>query len=299
LKIGEIAPEAFDAAIAAEGIVLRTGPFTTRLRSGLPEVGPVVRTLYRDFSTTADVLVDYHFWVGPAGSWLRRLRRQIVCLLDDEPLLPIAPRSEVVAMLEWGLNACVYRHAHQYLVVHSGVVERSGSAILFPGDSGAGKSTLCAFLACRGWRLLSDELAIIRPSDGCILALARPVSLKNESIDIIRKIAPDAIFGPRVRTAAKGVIAHLRPPARSVARMDDPAQPKAVVFVVYAAGATAELQPFSKARSFYFLAHNSLNYEVRSSDGFRELARLIDQCDCYVLRYSALDDAFAVLEELV
>jgi hypothetical protein len=43
------------------------------------------------------------------------------------------------------------------------VLERGGRALLLPAPSGSGKSTLCAGLAFNGWRLLSDELALLDP----------------------------------------------------------------------------------------------------------------------------------------
>jgi ABC-type cobalamin/Fe3+-siderophores transport system ATPase subunit len=71
-------------------------------------------------------------------------------------------------------------------------VERNGKALLLAGPSGAGKSTLCAALITRGWRLLSDEAAMIRPDDGLIQPYPRPICLKNASIDLIAEAVPDA-----------------------------------------------------------------------------------------------------------
>ena len=69
--------------------------------------------------------------------------------------------------------------------MHAAVFERDSSAVVLPGPSGVGKSTLCAALVARGWRLLSDEVAMIRPQDGLLQPYPRPISLKNESIEMI------------------------------------------------------------------------------------------------------------------
>ena len=37
------------------------------------------------------------------------------------------------------------------------------------------------------------------------------LSLKNASLDVVRRLAPDAVLGPAVLTVRKGLIAHLRP----------------------------------------------------------------------------------------
>jgi serine kinase of HPr protein (carbohydrate metabolism regulator) len=52
-----------------------------------------------------------------------------------------------------------------------------GKGVLLSAVSGSGKSTLSAELALNGWRLLSDELALI-DSEVKLVPLTRPVSLK-------------------------------------------------------------------------------------------------------------------------
>lgn len=42
------------------------------------------------------------------------------------------------------------------------------------GTTGAGKSTLCAALCADGWRLLSDEMALIEPDTGRLRGMGRP-----------------------------------------------------------------------------------------------------------------------------
>ena len=94
------------------------------------------------------------------------------------------------------MNWCISAHAHQFLILHAAVLERGGVALIMPAPPGSGKSTLCAALALSGWRLLSDELALIDPGSGRVWPLCRPVSLKNRSIEVIRHFAPEAVFGP-------------------------------------------------------------------------------------------------------
>ena len=133
-------------------------------------------------------------------------------------------------MMEWGLNWCISGHMHQYLILHAAVLARGDDAVILPGPPGAGKSTLTAALALRGWRLLSDELTLIDPETGLLHGLARPVSLKNQSIDVIRAFAPEAVIGPVARDTAKGTVAHLKPSTVSVAGWRFPAKPAWVVF---------------------------------------------------------------------
>ena len=203
-------------------------------------------------------------------------------------------------MFEWGLNWCVANNAHQYLVIHSAVVEKNGKAIIFPGTPGSGKSTLCAGLVSQGWRLLSDEMALLSTETGLITPIPRPISLKNESIDIVRSFANDDIFvGTPVHDTAKGSVAHMCAPTSSVARSDEPAMPAAIIFPKYRKGANIELSPLSKGRTFIELAENSFNYHILGSTAFSVLTAMLDQCECFRLSYHNLDDAYATLGNLI
>lgn len=64
-----------------------------------------------------------------------------------------------------------------------------GSALpaIVPAPLDSAKRTLCAALVGKGWRLLSDELALVRLDTGELVPLPRPISLKNASINIIRR----------------------------------------------------------------------------------------------------------------
>lgn len=90
------------------------------------------------------------------------------------------PVGHAFPQLEWAMNWCISTQANFYLLLHSAVIERNGFAAIMPAPPGSGKSTLCAALINRGWRLLSDELALISLHDQNIYPLARPVGLKND-----------------------------------------------------------------------------------------------------------------------
>jgi len=87
---------------------------------------------------------------------------------------------------------------------------RGAGAVIMPGVPGAGKSTLCAAFGLSGWRTLSDEHALIPPVSRQVVPLCRPVSLKNESIGVIRSFSSQAVFGPPSRDTHKGTVQHMK-----------------------------------------------------------------------------------------
>jgi HprK-related kinase A len=280
-------------------LTLGLGPFVVRFRSPLADVATEIYRLYCHHRLAEEDFCDYHVAVAAPFGVRRWFRPQSLFLLDERAPFKPLPRSQAVPSLEWGLNWCVASHAHQYLILHAGVIERDGNAVILPGDPGSGKSTLCAALIHAGWRLLSDELALINLQTGHIHGLARPVSLKNESIDVIGRWADDAVFSARYTDTVKGTIALLRPPARSVARIAEPAMPAWVITPEYAQGAAPSMQPNSRATTFMELAHNGFNYSIHGSAGFDALSALVDRCTCLHFRYSRLEDAVLAFEALL
>ena len=191
-------------------------------------------------------------------------------------------------------NYAIAAQAHQYLVVHAAAIERGGRVAIMPGAPGAGKSTLTAALVQRGWRLLSDELALIRPSDAHVVPLARPINLKNNSIALMRAYAPDAIFSAETHDTAKGTVALMRAPVESIARSNEAAPIGWIIFPRWEQDAAARLAPWSKAAGLMEIAHNAMNYSLHGAAGFELLADIFATSGCYRFTYSRLDDAIAV-----
>lgn len=299
MKLADLSPPQIRHALAHEGLALRTGPVVNRVRSRIPAVIHALSLHYANHPVeAADGFADFHVQVRRPRNLRRWAQPQVV--FDFDELTPFAPLpgDQGFPMLEWGLNWCISHHCHQYLNLHAAVVERDGRAMLLPAPPGSGKSTLCAGLVHRGWRLLSDELAVIAPESLTVQPVPRPVSLKNASIDVIGAFAPEAVFSPTVRDTNKGAVAHFRPPESAVARAGQPAAPGWVLLPRWQAGSSTRLTPLSKARCLMQLVDNAFNYNVHGRAGFETLVAWVDRSDCYEFVYSDLDDATRLLANL-
>lgn len=297
--VSALPPGGVDDRLRADGLVIRTGPFNFRIDSPIRSVAEGVALLYADYPMADDSeFVDFSVTIGHGSGLHRWFRPQARFIYDgDSPFEPL-PANHAHPLLEWAMNWCISSQAHQYLILHAAVIEHSGGAVVLPAPPGSGKSTLCAGLIHRGWRLMSDELAMISLYDGCIVPLARPVSLKNESIDIIRRYVPGAVLSRETPDTSKGTVAHLKVPAEQVRRANEPAVPRWVVFPRYVAGAPPRLTPRPKADSMFELARNAFNYSLLGLTGFEVLGDVITSCDCYDFEYSELDDAVATFDRL-
>jgi HprK-related kinase A len=283
----------------ARGLTLTSGPFSFRIRSSVPAVRRGLGLVYAAFPIGADDgLRDYHVELSAPRGPRRWIRPKVNFTLDGHAPFKPLPAEQAFAMLEWGMNWCIASQAHHYLLLHAAVLERGGKAVILPGDPGAGKSTLTAALMLSGWRLLSDEITVIDRDDGLLVPLARPVSLKNRSIDIVRAFDRQAVLGDVAHDTHKGTVAHLRPSDDSVARMAQKARPAHIVFPRWKDGAEVSLKPRPKADAFMHNATHAFNYSLLGRLGFELNAALIDACNCWDFEYSRLDDALRTFEEL-
>lgn len=299
LTVSQLSPRELRARLAGDGIHLQTGAFVTRLRSDITHVVDGIALLYADYPLLEhSAFADFHVGMLHSRGLRRFAGRQVIFDHDGHTPFKPLPLDQAFPMFEWAMNWCVSSRAHDYLIIHAAVIERDGHAAILPAPPGSGKSTLCAALVSRGWRLLSDELTMVRLADGLIEPLPRPVSLKNASIDVIRRYAPQAVFSRAVADTNKGTVAHVKPPAASVARAGEAVRASWIVFPKYAAGAPTTLTPIPQGRAMIQLAENAFNYSLLAERGFDALAGLIEGSRSYHFCYSALDDAIDTFAHL-
>ena len=298
MNVGQFAKETLTTKLCHSGLDIQTGPFVVRIRARIKPLIEQICILYQDFPVSKDGFADFHINIDERWNIIRGGRRQAACRLNGENVFLPLPRNQALGMFESGLNWAIFTSIYHYLILHAAAVERNGYAAILTAPSGSGKSTLCAALINRGWRLLTDELTILSASDRKILPLARPVSLKNDAISLIRQFAPQAIFGHEIPNTSKGTIAYMRAPQESVTRMNDSAIPAWLIFPEYAMGKTLEAESMGKVSAFTRIPSGLVNYPVLGSLGFHLLTQLIDETDCYSLIYSDLDEAIDWFENL-
>jgi len=265
------------------------------VQADLPEVRTGLGLLYDRCCLVTGDFADYHVRLAsPRGR--RWVRPQAQFYFDGHTPFKPLPREQAYAMLEWGLNWTVAAHAHRYLMLHAAVLERHGFALVMPAPPGSGKSTLTAALSYHGWRLFSDEIALIDRRDGTLHPMPRPVSLKNASIEVIRDFLPGCTLGPIARDTAKGTVCHLKPHADSYLRMKQTAPPRWIAFPRWVEGAAATLTPVPRAQAFMRLAEQGFNYSLLGASGFETLADMTASCEIYDFQYGDLSEALSLFE---
>lgn len=301
MKLGDVPSGELADRFATSGIALSLGESRVRVRSDSMALAKAVSVVYRHYP-----------WEDPTGFFdataavlrvrgaRRVFRPQIEFVLDGKTPFEPFPAGIHLPLMEWGLNVALTERTMHRLLLHSGAVERSGLGIVLPAIPGSGKSTLTAALVSGGgYRLLSDEFGVLSLETGELIPMLRPVSLKNASIDVIRRRFPEAELGPVFPGTRKGDVAHLAPPAESVARVRETVSPKIVIFPRYEANAPARWLPVDPAETFSKLSVNSFNYELLGRPAFDLVSRLVRGCVCRRLVFGDLADARELIDQLV
>ena len=294
-RIADLSHQELVQRLKSPGILIDSGAVTSRLLSPLPEAADALIGAYGSFPLVSpDRLPDFRCIVRSARGLRRWFGRQAIPDFDrPSPFIPLPVRMVALA-IESALNWSVAAKLHWLLVFHAAVVERGGQALILPGNTGRGKSTLCAALVAAGWRLLSDEFCLFDMETGRIHPNVRPISLKNDSIEMIRARGAMDDLTPAITGTPKGTIAYWPPSMDAIERRYETPRPLAMAFPFFDPGANADLVTMPKARAFMQVVASAINYEIHGETAFHAMASFIDQYPTYQMIYPDLDHAVAL-----
>jgi HprK-related kinase A len=285
-------------ALAGQGIWLDVGLATVRVRSSIPHAASEIQSIYRNFPwRTGPDWADIHAELRMERPWRSAWTARSRFWCDGQPPYEAFPLAHAVPLMEWGINYQIARRMNDHVLLHAGVVEKDGLALVLPALPGSGKSTLTAALSVRGWRLFSDEFGAYDLEKRHFRPVLKPVGLKNKSIDVIRQFDSRAELGPSFPNTRKGTVAHMAPSAAAVVCRHQTAPPGAVVLPRWLEGQATLLEPLTPQMAFSSLAFNAFNYMITGADGFRAMADIAERCPVWQLTYSDLDDAISVLDD--
>jgi HprK-related kinase A len=299
MKIGGLTPEQLQQRLGGSGLRVIIGPFIFFSRTTIPAYIADFGFAYADFPIcNQNEVCDFRVRLAPAPGWRPWREARAEFWVDGFSPFGAFPRRLTMPHAEWGLNGCIFYYAHQFLMFHSAVVEKAGRAAILAGPPGSGKSTLCVALLARGWRLLSDEFALLDPARGWLLPIPRPVALKGPSIELAEKLLPECRIGRIFAHTRKGKLAHLRPPTDAVERQEEPARPGWLIFPTHSSDAQTKLVAIRKAAGFLRLEENCFNYKKLGRTGFDALSQLIDATECYELPFAQAVEAAELVDRL-
>ena len=279
---------------------LHIPPFVFQIETDIALVLENARLIYQNGFVSEikpTTYVDYFLNITYSNGLRRFFRPQARFLCDDrEPFKPLHA-NQAFAMLEWGMNWTVAAHELDYAIVHSAVLAKGDKAIIFPAPPGSGKSTLTAHLAQNGWRLLSDEMALIQPETKRVRPFVRPICLKNASIELAKQWFPEATYSSIAKHTHKGDVIHMAAPKLATDAADLDAEIIGVVYPNYRADTVLDICPLSMTESFMRLVSNSFNFTVVGNESFDTVTHVIERAKHFEVFYNDLNELAAFLEE--
>jgi HprK-related kinase A len=298
VKIADLSRRAFADRLAGDGLPIQFGPFVCHLTLRIPEAVAPLHELYASFPIADDdEPIDAYITGLVARSGRAPWKRLARLYIDGEFHAVVNDPAIAVPSLEWTMNWAIGTRANQYLLLHAGALEANGGALLLPAPPGSGKSTLTAGLASRGWRLLSDEFAVLREDTLEIRPCPRPISLKKGAIEAMRAYSPKMVLSTVFPGTFKGTIGYAIPPPASVEAQHVPSQPKAIVFPKWRQGAGVEITPLTPLQAYLRLILNAVNYELIGEPAVATVNELVQRCPACLFEYSDLDEAGKILAE--
>lgn len=241
--------------------------------------------------------VDYHITICFSGGIRKFYKPQARFLSDErEPFKPLKA-NQAYAMMEWGMNWTVAAYELQHVIIHAAVLEKNGKAILFPAPPGSGKSTLTAHLANSGWRLLSDEMALIEPGSHTVIPFVRPICLKNSSIGLAKSWFPDCNYSTIAKDTHKGNVIHMAPSSAALNEAKTPAKIVGVVFPQFDKSIELDIYQLNMTDAFMKLVENAFNFTAVDKGSFSTVTQLIEKTHNFEIQYNDLQQVQSFLEE--
>lgn len=267
-------------------LAINTGEYVFELQKAVPSVLSSMQLIYGDCESASPA--DFVLSIKPS-SILRSVVRKSVGFYCDQftPFKPL-PASQAYPLLEWGMNWCIAAHDFNHLIVHAAVLVKNNQAILFPALPGSGKSTLTTCLGLSGWKVYSDEMAIIDLHTLEVKPLYRPACIKNQSISLINQWFPDAIMTPVCHDTSKGSVAHVKLTDWSAFKTYKPVPIAGLVFPKYQVDSELTILELDQLQGFQAFCTHSFNYHVLGEQGFDAVSRLIGSLRLFEASYNDL-----------
>lgn len=179
-------------------------------------------------------------------------------------------------------------------VLHAGGFEAEGGAVLLPGDGGRGKSSLTAGMALEGHPVYGDDVVLLEPDPGRVLAFPRALRIREPASTILG-LPPSP--PPLDRLWTDGVFLDA---SALGSRWAEPRRVTAIVFPHRSEEEPEpELTPLSGGEAVGLLLAQLLFLEKADAAEFDLMTRLATEAPTWKLHFGKTRDALPVLKAAI
>jgi hypothetical protein len=259
------------------------------VRSESAEIGGYLEHVLAELAATGAPATHYH--VLDRGDGTRKGRWAVY--FGSERLSLSTRIGVAVGMLLWHINQeTVSATDPEMVLLHAAAAELDGVGVVLPAPMESGKTTTVAGLIRAGFRYLTDEAVAIDPRTGWLSPFAKPLSVDRGSWAVLPDLEPETLL-PHTNQWHVPVRA-IRPGA-----LGGRVLPRLVISPRYVHGATTQLEPVSRGEMLIELGEATFHFHRHGVRNFQVLADLARRCDCYRLTIGDLDQAVALVTDLV
>lgn len=192
------------------------------------------------------------------------------------------------ALLDFEATLCralLEANREDYLGLHAATIWRDGKLALLFGPSGAGKSTTAVALACRGFRVGSDDATLLGIDTGELIPLPRPFHLESTPFSME--------LPPNWRDHA------FLTPNDFPSREPRPAHPSVLVCLRPTRGVRANVRPTTTAEILALLLSETAVSTRREDEIISRLATLAASSRGFVVDPGTVENTAETIERLI
>ena len=203
--------------------------------------------------------------------------------------------SNTVFSLQWLIHLEALRGITDRVRVHAGCGEWEGKRFIVVGDKGVGKTTLMIRLLYGGFRIVGDELALIK--QGRAVPFPRKFHIKEGSMGLLPDMAELFDSLPFNWTTYGQKMYSFTPRDAGCAWKIDEGDIQAVFYLEPNHGGDTRIEECPKYRMVEKIMPMSFLSETADHLKIGELCRMIDSAHCYIIYIGELEGAVSGLQE--
>lgn len=196
------------------------------------------------------------------------------------------------------LRIIAYQRFPYLLAMHAAVVGDGRRTIVLPGRSGSGKSTLAATLLARGYRLFSDEIALLA-QDGGLVPIPLGLGLKEGSWPLLEGDYPALAATPVHRRWDGVMVRYLEPGSLVFAEGDDGRRVTHLCFPHFQPDSPGGLERLSPVNALRRLTETGYQVSGLTVENVDRIVAWICGLSCFSLSYSSTEKALRMLDSAV
>lgn len=203
--------------------------------------------------------------------------------------------SKTIFNLQWLMHKEALAGITDRIRIHAGCGEWDGKRFLVVGDKGAGKTTLMVTLLLAGFRVVGDELALVR--DGKAMPFPRRFHIKEESTRLLTQLKPLFETLPYNMTSYNHRMYSLSPHDVGRGWKIDEGDVRAVFYLVPNHGGETRIEECPKYMMVNRVMPMSFLSEEDDHMKIRHLCGMIDNAVCHTIYIGGLEGAVSAVRE--